>query len=129
MFTQFDRQSDGSLVPLPQKNIDVGLGLERITAVVQGERNNFETELFCRTGRAGASHREALRPDPERDVRMRRIADHARAIRFCIADGALPSNEGRGYVVRKILRRATRDGYELGIEEPFLHELAAWSGR
>ncbi|MCC6784134.1 MAG: alanine--tRNA ligase [Planctomycetes bacterium] len=124
VFTQFDRKEDGSLVPLPQKNIDVGLGLERITAVLAGARNNFETDLFqpyirhleARTGkRYGA--------DPADDVRMRRIADHARAVTFCIADGALPSNEGRGYVVRKILRRAARDGYDLGFEKPFLHEL------
>ncbi|MCA8977241.1 MAG: alanine--tRNA ligase [Planctomycetes bacterium] len=124
VFTQFDRQSDGSLLPLPQKNIDVGLGLERIVAVLQGAPNNFETDLFrpyldwigSRTGTAYGA-------DAERDVRMRRIADHIRALTFCIADGALPSNEGRGYVVRKILRRAARDGYELGLDKPFLFEL------
>ena len=122
VFTQFDRQPDGSLAPLPQRNIDVGLGLERIAAVVAGVPNNFETDLFMAIlrdvaercgGRYGAN--EAA------DIRMRRIADHLRALVFCIADGALPSNEGRGYVVRKILRRASRDGYELGIEGGFLH--------
>ncbi|MGE0141859.1 MAG: alanine--tRNA ligase [Planctomycetota bacterium] len=124
VFTQYDRREDGSLVPLPQKNIDVGLGLERIAAVLAGVPNNFETDLFLpylrhieqRCGkRYGA--------DRSDDVRMRRIADHARAVTFCIADGALPSNEGRGYVVRKILRRAARDGYDLGFDRPFLHEL------
>ncbi|MBM4060724.1 MAG: alanine--tRNA ligase [Planctomycetes bacterium] len=124
VFTQFDRRSDGTLVPLPQKNIDVGLGLERIAAVLQGARNNFETELF----RPYLDHvaRATGVPygrDPQRDVRMRRIADHVRAITFCIADGALPANEGRGYVVRKILRRAARDGYELGLQRPFLFEM------
>jgi len=121
VFTQFDRQADGTLRPLPQKNIDVGLGLERIAAVLQGAKNNFETELFRpyleHVGRlAGAVYGT----DAKRDIRMRRIADHMRAITFCIADGALPSNEGRGYVVRKILRRAARDGYELGLMQPFL---------
>ena len=124
VFTQFDRQSDASLEPLPQKNIDVGLGLERITAVLQGAENNFETDLF----RPYLDHvaklcGTAYGVDKEGDVRMRRIADHVRAVTFCIADGALPSNEGRGYVVRKILRRAARDGYELGLKEPFLCDM------
>ncbi len=124
VFTQFDRQSDGSLRPLPQKNIDVGLGLERIVAVLQGAPNNFETDLF----RPYLDHLSKLcgtayGNDKEKDIRMRRIADHVRAITFCIADGALPSNEGRGYVVRKILRRAARDGYELGLQKPFLCEM------
>ena len=130
VFTQFDRQSDGTLKPLPQKNIDVGLGLERIAAVLQGAKNNFETELFRpyldHLGKAtGISYGQ----DAQRDIRMRRIADHVRAITFCIADGALPSNEGRGYVVRKILRRAARDGYELGLHKPFLFELVDIVGR
>ncbi|MBK8976997.1 MAG: alanine--tRNA ligase [Planctomycetes bacterium] len=124
VFTQFDRQADGTLQPLPQKNIDVGLGLERIAAVLARVPNNFETDLFVPylrhleqvTGRRyGADARD--------DVRMRRIADHVRAVVFCIADGALPSNESRGYVVRKILRRAARDGFDLGIERPFLFEM------
>ncbi len=121
VFTQFDRQPDGRLAPLPQKNIDVGLGLERIAAVAQDVPNNFETDLFRPTLEAlqrlgGRRYGE----DPEADVRMRRIADHARAVFFCIADGAAPGREGRGYVVRKILRRAVRDGIELGLERPFL---------
>ena len=129
VFTQFDRQDGGTLVPLPQKNIDVGLGLERIAAVLQGAKNNFETELF----RPYLDHLSkitgiAYGSDGKRDIRMRRIADHIRAITFCIADGALPSNEGRGYVVRKILRRAARDGYELGLHKPFLFEMVALVG-
>ncbi len=130
VFTQFDRQSDGSLKALPQKNIDVGLGLERIAAVLQGKPNNFETELF----RPYLDHLGNLSGSPygtdaRRDIRMRRIADHVRAITFCIADGALPSNEGRGYVVRKILRRAARDGYELGVHEPFLFAMVDLVGQ
>lgn len=130
VFTQFDRQPDGTLRPLPQKNIDVGLGLERIAAVLQGKRNNFETELFRPyidhlVQRTGIGYGK----DAARDVRLRRIADHVRAITFCIADGALPSNEGRGYVVRKILRRAARDGYELGLQQPFLYEMVDLVGR
>ncbi|MCA8952334.1 MAG: alanine--tRNA ligase, partial [Planctomycetes bacterium] len=129
VFTQFDRRDGGKLEPLPQKNIDVGLGLERIVAVLQGAKNNFETDLFRpyldwlgqRTGTPYGA-------DGDRDIRMRRIADHARALTFCISDGALPSNEGRGYVVRKILRRAVRDGYELGLDKPFLFELVAVVG-
>ncbi len=130
VFTQFDRQPDGTLKPLPQKNIDVGLGLERIAAVMQGAKNNFETELF----RPYLDHVAAITSVPygkdvKRDIRMRRIADHMRAITFCIADGALPSNEGRGYVVRKILRRAARDGYELGLQRPFLFEMVDLVGK
>jgi len=124
VFTQFDRQEDGSLPPLPQNNIDVGLGLERIAAVVQGVPNNFETDLFAPT-------LDALRQlgapkygsDPTTDVRLRRIADHCRAVFFCIADGAAPGRDGRGYVVRKILRRAVRDGIDLGFGKAFLAEL------
>jgi len=124
VFTQFDRKDGGALEPLPQKNIDVGLGLERIAAVLQGAENNFETDLF----RPYLQHLSDLcgvpyGSDANADVRMRRIADHVRAVTFCIADGALPSNEGRGYVVRKILRRAARDGYELGLQQPFLCDM------
>jgi len=130
VFTQFDRQPDGSLRPLPQKNIDVGLGLERIAAVLQGAKNNFETELFKPyLDHLGALTGVPYGRDGKRDIRMRRIADHIRAITFCIADGALPSNEGRGYVVRKILRRAARDGYELGLHRPFLFEMVDLVGR
>ena len=130
VFTQFDRQPDGSLKPLPQKNIDVGLGLERIAAVLQGAKNNFETELFRPyLDHIGKVTGVPYGQDGKRDIRMRRVADHVRAITFCIADGALPSNEGRGYVVRKILRRAARDGYELGLHQPFLFEMVDLVGQ
>jgi alanyl-tRNA synthetase len=121
VFTQFNRQDGGALPPLPQKNIDVGLGLERIAAVAQDVPNNFGTDLWVPVLDAIQSAAD-LRygEDSATDVRMRRIADHARAVFFCIADGAMPGREGRGYVVRKILRRAVRDGLELGIDRPFL---------
>ncbi len=124
VFTQFDRKDGGVLEPLPQKNIDVGLGLERIAAVAQGVANNFETDIFAPILQAlqDGSGRSYGQVD-EDDVRMRRIADHARAVFFCIADGAAPGREGRGYVVRKILRRAIRDGIDLGFESPFLASL------
>ncbi len=125
VFTQFDRQEDGSLPPLPQRNIDVGLGLERICAVVQEVPTNYDTDLFLPLIQAGAERAGiSYGEDPEIDARLRRISDHVRAVSFCIADGILPGNEGRSYVVRKILRRAARDGIELGIEEPFLSSLA-----
>ncbi len=124
VFTQFDRQEDGSLLPLPQRNIDVGLGLERIVAVLAGVKTNFDTDLFAPYLKfLGQRGNKTYGEDKQADVRMRRISDHLRAITFCIADGAVPSNEGRGYVVRKILRRAIRDGYELGIQDAFLHEM------
>jgi alanyl-tRNA synthetase len=124
VFTQFDRQDGGVLAPLPQKNIDVGLGLERIAAVLAGTPNNFGTDLF----QPYIAHLEGVTgkkygDDARDDTRMRRIADHVRAVTFCIADGALPANDGRGYVVRKILRRAARDGFDLGIEGSFLHRM------
>ena len=124
VFTQFDRKDGGVLEPLPQKNIDVGLGLERIAAVAQDVPNNFETDIFAplldalQSG-SGLTYGK----DTAHDIRMRRIADHARAVFFCIADGATPGREGRGYVVRKILRRAIRDGIDLGYQQPFLAEL------
>lgn len=124
VFTQFDRRDGGALVPLPQKNIDVGLGLERIVAVVQGAPNNFETDLFFpyihELVRLSGKPYES---GSQTGIRMRRVADHLRAVVFCISDGARPSNEGRGYVVRKILRRACRDLYDLGIRDPKLHAL------
>ncbi len=124
VFTQFDRKDGGVLEPLPQKNIDVGLGLERIAAVAQDVPNNFETDIFAplldalQSG-SGLSYGK----EQAHDIRMRRISDHARAVFFCIADGATPGREGRGYVVRKILRRAVRDGIDLGFQKPFLADL------
>jgi alanyl-tRNA synthetase len=131
VFTQYERHDGGVLEALPQRNIDVGLGLERVAAVAQGARNNFETDLFAPllstiSDLAGKPYLGAKASNEEEekiDIRMRRIADHARAVFFCIADGAMPGREGRGYVVRKILRRAVRDGLDLGIQKPFLASL------
>jgi len=126
VFTQFDRDKDGNFHPLPKPNIDTGMGLERLAAVVQGVRSNYDTDLFTPiiAGIAGICGR-AYGANAEADVSMRVIADHSRAITFLIGDGVLPSNEGRGYVLRRILRRAARHGKLLGIDRPFLHEVVS----
>ncbi|MCX8229751.1 MAG: alanine--tRNA ligase [Planctomycetota bacterium] len=124
VFTQFDRQENGSLPPLPQNNIDVGLGLERIAAVAQGVDNNLETDLFAPSlTRLQSLSGKTYGKDRDVDIRMRRIADHVRAVFFCIADGAAPAREGRGYIVRKILRRAVRDAIDLQIPSGFFTKL------
>ena len=125
VFMEFDRQADGVLSPLPAPSIDTGMGLERITAVLQGHLSNYDTDLFTPLltaigERAGVSHSGTMAPA---DVSMRVVADHTRAMTFLIADGVVPSNEWRGYVLRKIMRRAMRHGKRLGLAEPFLHTL------
>ena len=125
VFMEFDRQPDGSLKPLPAPSIDTGMGLERITAVLQGHESNYDTDLFGpildEIGTlAGRKYGRSMRPD---DVSMRVVADHARTATFLIADGVMPSNEFRGYVLRKIMRRAMRHGMKLGITETFLPRL------
>ena len=126
VFMQFNRDSAGTLNPLPKPSIDTGMGLERLTAVAQGRLSNYDSDLFAPLlaaigSRAGAQYGVLEQADRS----MRVIADHLRAITFLMADGVLPSNEGRGYVLRRILRRAARHGRLLGITEPFLHELTA----
>ena len=121
VFMQFNRDSDGKLQPLAKPCIDTGMGLERISAILQGMKSNYETDLF----RPIMEEIEAIDQipygrDPRSDISMRVIADHSRAATFLINDGVLPSNEGRGYVLRRILRRAMRYGKILGIKEPFL---------
>jgi len=121
VFMQYERTSEGELKPLPRPSIDTGMGLERISAVLQGVKGNFDTDLF--RGIIERIEELALSKygeDPRKDISIRVIADHARAGAFLIADGILPSNEGRGYVLRRILRRAIRHGYLLGIRKPFL---------
>ena len=125
VFMEFDRQADGTLHPLPAPSIDTGMGLERITAVLQGKESNYDTDLFGpmldQIGTlAGKTYGRSMSPD---DVSMRVIADHARTAAFLIADGVMPSNEFRGYVLRKIMRRAMRHGIKLGITETFLPKL------
>lgn len=129
VFTQFNHNPDGSFTPLPRKNIDTGMGLERIASVLQETETNFETDLLfpliqqaCQL--SGRSYHEG----PKTEVALRVIADHTRAIVFAIGDGVLPSNEGRGYVIRRLLRRAVRFGKQLGIEEPFLGKLVPTVG-
>src|ERR1051326_1772571 len=126
VFMEFDRQTDGTLNPLPAPSIDTGMGLERITAVIQDKLSNYDTDLFTPIlqaigGHAGKPYRATL--DDPADVSMRVIADHLRAMTFLIADGVVPSNEWRGYVLRKIMRRGMRHGKKLGFTEPFLHQL------
>ena len=126
VFQQFDRQDGGVLAPLPTRNIDTGMGLERMAAVMQGVRTSFDTDLFMPI--IQAVERETERPyapvhATREGVAFRRIADHARAAAFCIGDGVLPENTGRGYVLRKLIRRAVLDGGRLGKKSPFLYSL------
>jgi alanyl-tRNA synthetase len=130
VFMQFDRSADGTLAPLPKPCVDTGAGLERLAAVKQGVISNFETDLFVPLIQRAAQLVEikprSENPDlghPQILPSLRIIADHARAATFLISDGVLPSNEGRGYVLRKILRRGIRHGRLLGQEKPFMHQM------
>jgi alanyl-tRNA synthetase len=122
VFTQFDRQTDGKLLPLPKKNIDTGMGLERLTSVVENVVGNFDTTLIRPLVKfAEDTFGYKYGSDPKKDISVRIVADHLRAVTFLIYDGILPSNEGRGYVLRRLLRRATRQGTLFGRKEPFLN--------
>ena len=124
VFSQFDRQKDGSYLPLAKKNIDTGAGLERMAAVLQHKKNNFETDLFFPIiEKAAALSGVPYGQSAQGDVALKVISDHARAITNMIADGILPSNEGRGYVLRRILRRAVRYGKLLGIQDAFMGQM------
>ena len=127
VFIQYDRKMDSSLDPLPKKHVDTGMGFERITAVLQGKHSNYDSDIFSPlfeaiTGITGVTYKASL--DDDRDIAMRVIADHARTLTFAITDGAVPSNEGRGYVLRRILRRAVRYARKLDWHQPMLYRLA-----
>lgn len=134
VFTQFERRDDGTLVPLPNKNIDTGMGLERLCAVMQGVRNNFETDIFsdiieaiiAESGIGDQSFGSGDSTKPAKEYYrfdIYKIADHIRAITFAIADGVAPSNEERGYVIRSLIRRAMMCAKKIGVEKAFLYKL------
>lgn len=124
VFMQYNRYKDGTLEPLPNPSIDTGMGLERITAVLQGKNSNFETDLlFPYIEKMSLLAKVQYGSDKKTDVHLRVIADHIRAITFLISDGVFPSNEGRGYVLRRIMRRATRHAKMLGFDKPILYSL------
>ncbi len=124
VFMEFDQGLDGVLRPLPSPSIDTGMGLERITAVVQGKRSNFDTDLFMPLiESASAMARREYPAGDDGDIALRIIADHVRAVTFLIGDGISPANDGRGYVLRRLIRRAFRQGNLIGIDRPFLFEL------
>ena len=123
---QYNRDADGKLTPLPKPSIDTGMGLERVAAVLQQVPSNYDSDLFQPLIRSiEAISKKSYGKKDEHDVSIRVIADHTRAAAFLIADGVLPSNEGRGYVLRRIMRRAMRHGKLLEINKPFLHTTVA----
>jgi alanyl-tRNA synthetase len=122
VFMQYNRDADGNLTPLPHPSVDTGMGLERLAAVMQGVHSNYEIDLFQSLIRAAA---EITGSSDREEKSLRVIADHIRSSAFLIVDGVLPSNEGRGYVLRRIIRRAIRHGYMLGTREPFFYRLVA----
>ncbi|GLX69460.1 alanine--tRNA ligase [Paenibacillus glycanilyticus] len=129
VFSQFNHNKDGSYTPLPNKNIDTGAGLERFASILQDVDSNFDTDLFVpiieRTCEiAGVKYHV----NAEHDVALKVIADHIRTVAFAVGDGVMPSNEGRGYIIRRLLRRAVRYGKTIGIDRPFLHELTSVVG-
>ncbi|MDD3762384.1 MAG: alanine--tRNA ligase [Nevskiales bacterium] len=122
VFMQFDRAADGSMSPLPAPSVDTGMGLERISALLQGTHDNYRTDVFAHLIKAVAG---LAGTEPYASASQKVIADHIRASAFLILDGVLPSNEGRGYVLRRIMRRAIRHGYKLGLNEPFFYKLVS----
>jgi alanyl-tRNA synthetase len=125
VFSQYNHNKDGSYTPLPNKNIDTGAGLERFASVIQEVDSTFDTDLFqpmiqATCGIAGVKYHE----NEEHDIALKVIADHIRTVAFAVGDGVLPSNEGRGYVIRRLLRRAVRYGKVLGVDQPFLFRLS-----
>ncbi|MGG4265710.1 alanine--tRNA ligase [Peribacillus simplex] len=129
VFSQFNHNPDGSYTPLPKKNIDTGMGLERMASVVQDVATNYDTDLFMPIIRAVEEISDVkYGVDAEKDVAFKVIADHIRTVAFAVGDGALPSNEGRGYVLRRLLRRAVRYAKQININRPFMFELVTVVG-
>ncbi len=122
VFMQFNRQKDGTMLPLPAPSVDTGMGLERISAIMQGVHGNYEIDLFTHLMDAAAA---ILEINNEQQASLKVIADHIRAVSFLIADGVMPSNEGRGYVLRRIIRRAVRHGNKLGAQSEFFYKMVA----
>ena len=122
VFMQFNRQKDGTMLPLPAPSVDTGMGLERISAIMQGVHGNYEIDLFVHLMDAAA---EILEIENQQQSSLKVIADHIRAVAFLIADGVTPSNEGRGYVLRRIIRRAVRHGNKLGADSDFFYKMVA----
>lgn len=122
VFMQFNRQKDGTMLPLPAPSVDTGMGLERISAIMQGVHGNYQIDLFTHLMDAAA---KILGINNEQQSSLKVIADHIRAVSFLIADGVMPSNEGRGYVLRRIIRRAVRHGNKLGAESDFFYQMVA----
>src|SRR5690606_19435166 len=120
VFMQFNRDESGALHPLPKPSVDTGMGLERIAAVLQGVHSNYDIDLFRSLIQAAAG---ATGAKDMASNSLKVIADHIRACAFLIVDGVIPGNEGRGYVLRRIVRRAIRHGYKLGQKKPFFHLL------
>ena len=120
VFMQFERSADGKMTPLPRPSVDTGMGLERTAAVMQGVHSNYDIDLFRNLIQAAV---EATHAKDATSPSLRVIADHIRACSFLIVDGVIPGNDGRGYVLRRIIRRAIRHGYKLGQEKPFFHTL------
>ncbi len=124
---QFDRDIDGNLTPLPRPSIDTGLGLERVTAVLQGKLSNYDTDLIRPIiDRAAELFRTSYGENDRSDTVLRINADHARATAFLINDGVVPANDGRGYVLRKIMRRAMRNARMIGVTDPYLYQLTGF---
>ncbi|WP_438347064.1 alanine--tRNA ligase [Paenibacillus sp. FA6] len=129
VFSQFNHNKDGSYTPLPNKNIDTGAGLERFASILQDVDSNFDTDLFQPIIQQTAALAKVKYNDSvEQDIALKVIADHVRTVSFAVADGVLPSNEGRGYVIRRLLRRAVRYGKVLGLDTPFLYTLTETIG-
>ena len=125
VFMQFNRDSTGTMVPLPSPSIDTGMGFERITTILQGKANNYDTDLFRPLlDEIGRICNVEYGTSSSDDISMRIIADHARAATFVVGDGQYPGNDKRGYVLRKIMRRAVVHGKKLGVDEPFIYRIS-----